>query len=135
MNIDALSIRNQPSPAVVSPLQNIVPPMISNEINLDTLLRDTSRTKNHTPGNGHNNCAFNAVLEQVGNRTSNSEMVNLLRSSLGYANENSGTMLWSTSCSDIASLFRRPVIVIEHNNRNQITEVSLCVLSTEAGLP
>jgi hypothetical protein len=62
-------------------------------------------------------------------------MVNLLRSSLGYADENSGCVFTSASYSDVASLFQNTVVEIWHDARNQVMEVGFWVLSTEVGLP
>jgi hypothetical protein len=125
MNVNALSISSQPPPTVVPPPQNVAPPVILSGISLDTLLRDTGRTKNNTPGDGYNNCGFNGVLEHLADEPSNSEIVNRLRSLLGYPNENSGTMFDSNSCLDVANLLGRAVAVTDYDSSNNLTKISL----------
>jgi hypothetical protein len=56
------------------------------------------------------------MLDQVGNHTHTTEMINLFRSELGYSNENSNEMLDSNSCPSVATLFGRPIIEICHTN-------------------
>ncbi|MDR2776580.1 MAG: hypothetical protein LBB17_00840 [Puniceicoccales bacterium] len=90
-------------------------PQYVNDIELNVLLGVANRSKNHTSGDGHNNCGFNAILEQVGDRTHTHEMINLLRRRLGYGDENSNKMFDTNSCLSVANLFKRPVIEICHN--------------------
>jgi hypothetical protein len=95
-------------------------------MDLKKLLDVTGRSKNSTPGDGHNNCGFNSILEQVGDRTHSSEIVNLLRHKLGYGNENSNQMFDTNSCLPVANLFKRPVAEICHNG-GKITQLSFSV--------
>ncbi|MDR1890994.1 MAG: hypothetical protein LBQ23_02305 [Puniceicoccales bacterium] len=91
-------------------------PKYLNGITLSTILSDTGRHQKHISGDGHNNCGFNSILEQVGDHTHTTEMINLLRSKLDYGNENSNEMLDSNSCPSVATLLGRPVIEICHTN-------------------
>jgi hypothetical protein len=108
-------------------------PQHFHDIRLTTLLGDTGRSKNSTPGDGHNNCGFNAILEQVGDHTHTHEMVNLLRHKLGYGNENSNQMFDTNSCLSVANLFKRPVAEICPNG-GKITQLSFSVPNVDLSI-
>ncbi|MDR2432334.1 MAG: hypothetical protein LBD34_01110 [Puniceicoccales bacterium] len=110
-----------------------VVPRYFHDIKLNALLGDTGRNKNSTPGDGHNNCGFNAILEQVGDHTHSSEMVNLLRHKLGYGDENSNKMFDTNSCLSVANLFKHPVVEICHNG-GKITQLSFAVPSVDLSI-
>ncbi|MDR1232937.1 MAG: hypothetical protein LBJ75_01595 [Puniceicoccales bacterium] len=133
MNIDALSIRSQPPP------QNIVPLGHSGDISLNTLLRDTGRTKNNTPGGRYNDDngfnSINATLEQVGDRSSSSEMESLLRSSLGYANRDSSETFLTGFDQKVANLFGRPLVAIGYDaDNNKVRTLSFEIPTIDTGL-
>ncbi|MDR2629023.1 MAG: hypothetical protein LBC30_03490 [Puniceicoccales bacterium] len=106
-------------------------PQYVSDIELNAFLGVAGRSKSHTPGDGHNNCGFNAILEQVGDRTHSHEMVNLLRQRLGYGDENSNKMFDTNSCLSVANLFKRPVIEICHNC-GKLEQLSLSIPSVDA---
>ncbi|MDR0742289.1 MAG: hypothetical protein LBE98_02390 [Puniceicoccales bacterium] len=111
---------------VQSEEDNVIPEFFS-DLRVNTLLNASKRYKNHTPGNGHNNCGFNAILEQVGDRTSTHEIVNLLRSKLGYGDESSNENFDTLACQRAANLFRRPVVEICYNSNNKIVQLSFSI--------
>ncbi|MDR0693239.1 MAG: hypothetical protein LBF49_01545 [Puniceicoccales bacterium] len=98
------------------------------DVKFDALLSATGRSKNHTRGDGHCNCGFNATLEQVGDKTHTREMVNLLRNKLGYGDEDSNEMFNRSSCLAVSGLFEHPVVEIYHDG-GKITELSVHMLS------
>ncbi|MDR2603478.1 MAG: hypothetical protein LBC11_02880 [Puniceicoccales bacterium] len=139
-NIIALCRRLQPveyhREEVKRPVQqqkNDTIPKYFRDIRLDALLDGTDRSKNSTSGDGHNNCGFNAILEQVGDHTHTHEMVNLLRHKLGYGNENSNQMFDTNSCLSVANLFKRPVSEICHNG-GKTTQISFSVPSIDLSI-
>ncbi|MDR1528761.1 MAG: hypothetical protein LBS22_04240, partial [Puniceicoccales bacterium] len=69
------------------------------DVRVSALLEASNRRMRHTSGDGHNNSGFNAILEQVGDRTSSSEMVNALRYRLGYEDESSNQAFSTDSFS------------------------------------
>jgi hypothetical protein len=118
---------------VKQPIQQQEDEVIPQYFHVDALLDATGRSKNSTPGDGHNNCGFNSILEQVGDRTRNSEMVNLLRHKLGYGDENSNKMFDTHSCLSVANLFKRPVVEICHNG-GKITQLSFSLPGVELSI-
>ncbi|MDR2777148.1 MAG: hypothetical protein LBB17_03880 [Puniceicoccales bacterium] len=116
----------QPEQAQPEPVD--APPRRFGDIRLNNLLYFSDRRKENTPGDGHNNCAFNAILKQVGDRSSSSEMVNLLRRRLGYGDENSNQNFDTSSCSCqlVADLFERPVIDI-HQRGGAVTQMCFSI--------
>ncbi|MDR0742384.1 MAG: hypothetical protein LBE98_02885 [Puniceicoccales bacterium] len=105
-------------------------PQYVNDITLGNLLGIAGRSKSNTSGDGHNNCGFNAILEQVGDRTHTHEMINLLRHRLGYGDENSNKMFDTNSCLSVANLFKHPVIEICHNG-GKLEQLSLSIPSVD----
>ncbi|MDR2629073.1 MAG: hypothetical protein LBC30_03740 [Puniceicoccales bacterium] len=114
----------------VQPEQDNVEPKYFEDIKLDALLDISNRRKENTPGDGHNNCGFNAILKQVGDRTSSSEMVNLLRLRLGYGDESSNQDFDTRSCKEVANLLRHPVVEICHNG-GKIVQLSFSIPSID----
>ncbi|MDR0693237.1 MAG: hypothetical protein LBF49_01535 [Puniceicoccales bacterium] len=87
-------------------------PVYVQDITLRKLLHVTGRSKKDMPGEGHSNCGFNSILEQIGDRTRNPEMVNLLRNKLRYGDENSNQMFDTNSSPLVAKTFDCPVAEI-----------------------
>jgi hypothetical protein len=108
-------------------------PKYISDIALNELLGDTGRRKNNTPGDGHNNCGFNAIFEQVGDGTHAAEMVDLRRHKLGYNDAFSGEMFDSSVCRSVANFFKHPVAEIYHND-GKITQLSFSIPGRDLGL-
>ncbi|MDR1528031.1 MAG: hypothetical protein LBS22_00360 [Puniceicoccales bacterium] len=101
-------------------------PEFFGDVRVSTLLRASNRHMRHTPGDGHNNCGFNTILEQVGDRTSSPEMVNALRYRLSYGDESSNQEFSTGSFSAVANLFNCPVVCIYHRD-NKIKKLSFSI--------
>ncbi|MDR1232667.1 MAG: hypothetical protein LBJ75_00145 [Puniceicoccales bacterium] len=93
-------------------------------IELNTLLGATDRSRNDTPDDGCNNDGFKAVLNQVGDWSSSSDMVKLLRSSLNF---DDGIPFYMGSSQNVANIFHRPVAEICYNATNQVIGVAFNV--------
>jgi hypothetical protein len=115
----------EPSAQIESSALESNPPFL-NGIKLPILLDDTGRCKNNTSGDGHNNCGFNSILEQVGDRTHTHEMINLLRCILGYGDENSNQMFDSIPCLSVANLFGQPVAEACHE-KGKLVQLSFSI--------
>ncbi|MDR1528173.1 MAG: hypothetical protein LBS22_01125 [Puniceicoccales bacterium] len=124
------------SDSQIQPTEVIPPiPQWINDIELNALLSTAGRNRHRTSGDGHNNCGFNAILEQVGDRTHTSEMVNLLRHRLKYGDESSNEMFDSHSCLRVADLFKRPVVELCYNSGNsKITQLSFSVPAVDLSI-
>jgi hypothetical protein len=136
--MDIYKLFDWPNSSAVSTAEQIQPieavpsdPDSVGAMNLQKFLDDTGRYNSSMPGDGHSNCGFNAILEQVGDRTRTSEMINLLRAKLRYGDENSDQMFDTNSCLSVANLFNRPVVEICYNG-GKVVQLSFSVPS--AGL-
>ncbi|MDR0742292.1 MAG: hypothetical protein LBE98_02405 [Puniceicoccales bacterium] len=115
MDIFALANRCEQQQAVQQQQIDKVPEFFG-DVRVSALLEASNRCMRHTSGDGHNNCGFNAILEQVGDRTSSSEMVNALRYKLGYGDESGNQGLDGISLPYVADFFDCPVVDIRHKD-------------------
>jgi hypothetical protein len=95
----------------------------------DGILANTGRSIRVMPNDGNNNSGFYAILEQVRDRSSNSEEVSLLKRDLVCAD---GKPLDRDYCQKAANHFHHPIVVIEHGTENQVSGLLFCTPSTEA---
>jgi hypothetical protein len=101
--------------------------MRSGSINLDVLLERTSRSMRIIPGAKHSDSGFYAISEQVGDRSSDSEVIDSMRRKLVYADgEPFGE-------ARVAMVLKRPIVVIDYDASGEVTKASCCVLGNEAG--
>jgi hypothetical protein len=120
--MDTITLHNKlgPSPVAPATTESGLTSQYIGDVDVNSLLNIVDRNKNNTPGDGRNNCGFNAILEQVGDQTHTLEMVNLLRHKLKFNDELSNEMFDGEFCLHVARLFNRPVAEIYGKNNKVV---------------
>ncbi|MDR0742291.1 MAG: hypothetical protein LBE98_02400 [Puniceicoccales bacterium] len=100
---------------------NVIPEYFGN-LSLNTLLNNTGRSVKSMRYSSYKDSGFNAILEQVGGRTSSWEMVDALRKRLGYDGSRFDEELNMDrdTCVNITKCFNCPIAEIYYNEDGKL---------------